>query len=612
MRRLAIVILTIFVLCSACNRQQPIRVALLADLHITPGNHNSEVMSNIIDEINKEQFDLVVVAGDLTNAGSDSELNCAHNHIQRISHPLLVTHGNHETTWSESGGKDFEKYFGHNGCTTASVGGYLFVAYPAGPFIKMANGTAQDGQRLKWVESQLKKAGKRRIISVCHYPLNSDLTNRVEITSLLKKYVVSASLAGHYHTPRLMNFDSLPGIIGRSLMLQKDGERNYGYTILTLQNDSIYIANKVLDKDAVQQYAIRQQRDSQIDSLSCDPMPEELYNGNFIAEQIVSDNAAIYTAAQIADGVLYYGNSAGEIKAYNIENKEFIWTYQFDDPIYSTPVLTENLIIVPTLSNGILALNNKNGRVVWHNSDGNRYIGNGVVEGGYLYIGTLGVMRKIDCTTGKTIWSNTFGTGHPQGRATISDGKLVFGAWDCQLYCIDCQNGTEIWRWSNGSKNRLFSPGNIIPRVADNRVMIVAPDRYITNIDLTTGKQIWRVKERKVRESTGLSGDGKIFYAKTMDGEIIAVPMNSDCYTELWCSDVGWGYDHNPCPLIVDNNVVYMANRRGKVAAITETGEVLSVGKFADSAANDLYVDSSGNIWVSFIEGTIWCLKVKK
>ena len=197
MKRLAIVILTIFIFCSACEKQRPIRVALLADLHITPGNLNSEVMSSIVDEINKEQFDLVVVAGDLTNAGSDSELNCAHNHIQRISHPLLVTHGNHETTWSESGGKDFEKYFGHNGCTTASVGGYLFVAYPAGPFIKMANGTAQDGQRLKWVESQLKKAGKKRIISVCHYPLNSDLTNRTEITSLLKKYDVSASLAGH-------------------------------------------------------------------------------------------------------------------------------------------------------------------------------------------------------------------------------------------------------------------------------------------------------------------------------------------------------------------------------------------------------------------------------
>ena len=120
------------------------------------------------------------------------------------------------------------------------------------------------------------------------------------------------------------------------------------------------------------------------------------------------------------------------------------------------------------------------------------------------------------------------------------------------------------------------------------------------------------MKERKVRESTGLSSDGKIFYAKTMDGEIIAVPMNSDSYTELWCSDVGWDYDHSFCPLNIDNNIIYMANRRGKVAAIAESGEVLSVGKFADSAANDLRADGSGNLWVSFIEGTIWRLKINK
>ena len=142
--------------------------------------------------------------------------------------------------------------------------------------------------------------------------------------------------------------------------------------------------------------------------------------------------------------------------------------------------------------------------------------------------------------------------------------------------------------------------------------MIVAPDRYMTNIDLATGKTIWRIKQRKVRESTGLSSDGKTFYAKTMDGEMIAVPMTANSYTEQWCKDVGWGYDHNFCPLTVSDGIVYMANRRGKVAAVTESGERVGVGKFANSAANDLRADSDGDIWVSFIEGVIWRLKPKK
>ena len=138
--------------------------------------------------------------------------------------------------------------------------------------------------------------------------------------------------------------------------------------------------------------------------------------------------------------------------------------------------------------------------------------------------------------------------------------------------------------------------------------MIVAPDRYTTCLELSSGREIWRVKARKVRESTGLSSDGNIFYAKTMDGEMIAVPMNTDNYTELWCTDVGWGYDHSFCPLLCHNGVIYMANRRGKVAAVSEDGELLAVGKFANSAANDLRIDTSGNMWISFIEGTVWRL----
>ena len=613
MRRLTYIVIAVLLLFSACcGQDKPLKVALLTDLHITPGNENDSVMSSLVDDINSEQYDLVVVAGDITNMGSDAELKCAYNHLSRITHQQIVTHGNHETTWSESGGEDFVKYWGHNGCTTCSVGNYLFVAYPAGPFIKMADGTAQDGERLAWVERILKKGGKKRIISVCHYPLNDDLTNRTEIVSLLKKYGVSASLAGHYHKQQLMNFDSLPGIVGRSLMLPKEGGRDFGYSVLTLRGDSIFVAEKVIGKQPTELYAICQRSDSYINTLQCDPQPEPLSFDNFEAEQVISDNAAIYTAAQVCDGILYYGNSAGEIKAYNTDTKQFIWVHNFEKPIYSTPIIADELIIVATLDRGIVALNRHNGRVVWRNRDSNRYIGNGVVADGYLYIGTQGTMRKIECSSGKTVWKFNFSDQHPQGRPTVADGKLVFGAWDCHLYCVDCQSGSELWCWNNGSKNKLFSPGHIIPRVAKDRVMIVAPDRYMTCIDLNTGKQIWRIKQRKVRESTGLSNDGNTFYAKTMDGEMIAVPMNSDSYTELWCCDVGWGYDHNFCPLTTVDGVIYMANRRGKVAAVGENGEIIGVCKVANSAANYLYSDSDGNIWVSFIEGVIWRLKSPK
>ena len=610
MKRLLLIISAIFSLAVVYAEDRPIKIALLADLHITPNNDNDKIMPSLVEEINGNKYDLVIVAGDLTNIGSYDELRCAHNHLKQIKHRQIVTHGNHETTWSESGGKDFERLWGHNGCTTARVGEYLFVAFPAGPYVKMADGTAQDSARLKWVENQLKKGERGKIISICHYPLNGDLTNRDQVTSLMKRYGVSASLCGHYHKPQLMNFDSLPGIVGRSLMLPTGDGRNYGYTELVIQGDSIHIAEKVIGKPTEHRHTICQVTDSHINSITPSPATEPLEYSRFDAECIITDNAAIYTAAQIVDNTLYYGNSAGEVKAYSIDSKRFKWIYRFRDPIYSTPIVTEDKVIVATLSQGIVALNRYSGKRLWTNNDGNTFIGNGTLHDGYIYIGARGKMYKINCNTGQTAWCYTFGEAHPQARPTVTGDKLIFGAWDCNLYCINCNSGKELWRWSNGSKNRLFSPGNVVARVADDRVMIVAPDRYMTAIDLNSGEQIWRIKERKVRESTGLSSDGKIFYSKTMDGQMIAVDMDANTYTELWCTDAGWGYDHSFCPLIVSDDIIYMSNRRGKVAAVSSSGELLGVGKFANSTANDLRIDSNGNIWASFIEGTIWRLRV--
>ena len=613
MKRVALIIVAIFCFSAAYASNRVIKVALLADLHISPDNQNDKIMPALIDDINSEEYDLVITAGDLTNRGSFSELQQAYNHLRCIKHRQIATHGNHETTWSESGGRDFKRLWGHNGCTTAKVGEYTFVAFPAGPYIKMADGTVQDSRRLSWIESQLRGGSERgRVVAVCHYPLNNDITNRTEVISLLKRYGVTASLCGHYHKPRLMNFDSLPGIVGRSLMLPNGKGRSYGYTVLTFTGDSIHIAEKLIGKQPEHKYSIRQVKDSTIDKIKADPQPEQIDFGGFIAQRVICDNAEIYTAAQTVGNTLYYGNSAGELKAYNIDSKQLIWCHKFKEPIYSTPTITGNTIIVATLSQGIVALDLSSGKTVWHNKDGNTFIGNGAVADGYLYIGTLGTIYKIDCTTGKTLWSYKYGYGHPQARPTVTDNRVVFGAWDCHLYCLDSHSGRELWRWSNGSKNTLLSPGHSIARVAQGRVMVVAPDRYITCLELVTGKEIWRVKARKVRESSGLSSDGKIFYAKTMDGEMIAVPMDADHYSELWCTDVQWGYDHSFCPLITHNGVIYMANRRGKVAAVSSSGKLLSVGKFAGSAANDLCIGADGNLWVSFIEGTIWRLNAIK
>ena len=38
----------------------------------------------------------------------------------------------------------------------------------------------------------------------------------------------------------------------------------------------------------------------------------------------------------------------------------------------------------------------------------------------------------------------------------------------------------------------MLGPGNVVPVVTDDKVIVVAPDRYMTAIDRKSGRQLWR------------------------------------------------------------------------------------------------------------------------
>jgi hypothetical protein len=61
--------------------------------------------------------------------------------------------------------------------------------------------------------------------------------------------------------------------------------------------------------------------------------------------------------------------------------------------------------------------------------------------------------------------------------------KSIFGAWDKNLYAVD-KIRIAFLKWNNGSSIRNYSPAACIPVTHDGVVYIVAPDRYITAINI--------------------------------------------------------------------------------------------------------------------------------
>jgi hypothetical protein len=107
------------------------------------------------------------------------------------------------------------------------------------------------------------------------------------------------------------------------------------------------------------------------------------------------------------------------------------------------------------------------------------------------------ISGALDLATGKQRWS--FGALEGPVVSTphvFSNGKIIFGSWDRHLYALDAYTGVLSWKWNNGSMVRNFAPASCIPVVQDDIVYIVAPDRYLTAIDINTGgNTLWRTKE---------------------------------------------------------------------------------------------------------------------
>jgi outer membrane protein assembly factor BamB len=172
--------------------------------------------------------------------------------------------------------------------------------------------------------------------------------------------------------------------------------------------------------------------------------------------------------------------------------------------------------------------------------------------------------------------------------------------------------GKLIWKWNNGSVVRNYSPASCTPVVHDNVVYIVAPDRYMTAIDAVSGKTLWRSKDGGVRESIGISEDGKYVYGKSMQDTIVAYAASRESQKAAWKMNCGFGYEHVPSMLIEKDGQVFFGTKNGVVYAIDPTlRRVLWMFKIDNSMVNTVRVLNTRKLIVSTMDGKVAMLEVR-
>ena len=587
------------------------KLAILSDIHVTPGNANEGKLKEAVAEINGSDVDAVIVSGDLTNEGSDVQLRNVKSILDGITKPLYVIPGNHENNWSQSACKTFNDLWG-NDRFVFTVGKLVVIGMNCGPFMKMGDGHIKQ-EDLTWLDKTLSEMVKpgMKVLSINHYPLLDDLDNYRDYAYILKKYPVITHVNGHWHRWRQYETDGIIGLMVRCLDM---GDGDYGYTLMDvdLDHDWIHVYNKTLGKERDIRYAYK----INLNYYSIDTRKIQYsVPQDFKVEKVYADNASIFTRLGIDKDNIYFGNSMGYLRVIDKKNAKLKWEYKTTSMLFSRPAVADKVVILPTGDKRLIWLDKKTGKVLNEVAAEGPYVADGVVADGILYQGGFKTFQAWDVNTMKLLWEYTDINNYCQAEPFVGKDDIIFGAWDTNLRSLHRKSGALNWSWNNGKKTNLYSPGNVVPAVTENRVVIVAPDRNSTALDRATGKQLWRHHDNavKVRESLGLSEDGKRAYAKTMDGTIVAMDTESDDYHQLWDTDCGFGYEHAPCIVLEYNGYIYAGSRRGMLAVLdAATGKLVFRYEMGSSEVNGFEVDpATGDIYCSLIEGTIWRISHK-
>ena len=612
MRKLLILAGLNLFFCFIAFAIEPFRFALFTDLHISISNKTPAIdLQSVVNEVNSSVgLDFVIVSGDVSENGDSLSLREAKTILDKLKIPYYITAGNHETKWSESGATDFAKIFGNDKFSFIHKG-FEFIGFTTGPIIKMGDGHIAP-QDIDWVKSELSKTvSKIPVFVITHYPLQTgDVDNWYEMTDIIRKFNVQAVLNGHYHRNMILNYDGIPGIVNRTTLRDKDSVG--GYSIYSI-SDSIHVYEKKIGLN--QRVWLTLPLENKVyDEPDKSLRPSFEVNNTYKNVQEVWRNdtrTEIYGVPAVFENNVFFGDDLGYLNAISASTGKPEWKFKTGNRIISSPAVSNGKVVFGSTDGNIYCLNTKTGELNWKLQTARAVLGNPLIQNDTVFIGgSDGCFRAIELKSGKLFWKFSGLKGYVETKPVVAENKVYFGAWDTYFYALNEKDGSLVWKWNNGNKGSHYSPAAVLPVYAHGKIFITAPDRFWTALDAGTGTVIWRTNQHEVRETIGISEDGKMVFSRCMNDSVVALDANSDYPKQIWKTNAGYGYDHNPSMLIEKDGIIIFGTRNGLIHGIdAKTGIVLWKHKIGNSIINTVNIISKNECVLTTSEGVVARIK---
>lgn len=570
MKRIKLTLL-LLLLISVVSFGQQYRFGWITDIHIGAPKAEEDLRA-VVQNINKRgDISFVIATGDIAEQGKDEQLTSAKNILDSLKVKYYIIPGNHDTKWSPSGCLKFKELW-RDDKISFEFNGTRFIGLNSAITWRGGGGhfSVED---IKWLESELSESGGKEVIFLSHHPLNSETDNWFKVTNVLAEYNTAAALCGHGHSNRLLNFNGLPGAMGRSTL---SGKGLWGYTVVENNRDSIAFFEAAGDTILRFWGSIKKNTPKTVEKV------DSLQFINYDCEILFSKDlqSTIYAPISYSKDRIFITEQSGIITCLDMLGNTG-WQYDAFGTVLSRPALSDNVLVVATIQGDIHSINAMTGeslllfgagetitsQLIVIDYTGTKLLMNRTKPEKVVIAGTAdGKLACYDLNTFELIWKNNITGGMIEAKPLYIDNKLIFGSWDGHLYCADARSGALIWKWSENT-NFYYSPASCSPVTDGKYVFVSTPDKYVSAIDLLTGKTIWRQNKYQSWESIAINeAKDQLIVKGYTDKLFLLSPENGKLIKEI---DMKTGLDTSPAVPAEHNGNIVIGSKNGMVYQLT-------------------------------------------
>jgi eukaryotic-like serine/threonine-protein kinase len=218
-------------------------------------------------------------------------------------------------------------------------------------------------------------------------------------------------------------------------------------------------------------------------------------------------SSSITSTACVEGEILYFGTEVEDNRflAINLKDGKVIWEKKVDD-LYSSPLVWEGKIFFGTSSGYVSALNSLSGEVVWQFKTEGKIKSSPIVYDGMLYIGSLdNWFYALDAESGCLKWKYKSEAGI-FSSAIAYDTLVYFGSADEYLYALNRNTGDLIWKFKTGAA--IYSS----PTAEGGFVYFGSNDYCMYALNASSGELIWKFETEGLVHSSPLVIGDKILF----------------------------------------------------------------------------------------------------